>query len=103
TNAHATSPNGQVFQASQGGVSRAIYAYPTGTGILSSTVSFKIFYDGLSASVPQAAVRVTNTSATRFDLVLACASTATRFDLSRVDAVGTASARNVSISGNLLN
>jgi hypothetical protein len=103
TSAHATSPNGQVFQASQGGVSRAIYAYPTGAGILPSTVSFKIFYDGISASVPQAAVRVTNTSATRFDLVLACASTATRFDLSRVDAVGTALARNISISGNLLN
>jgi hypothetical protein len=103
-NAQATGATGQVFQATQGGVNRQILAVPAVTGASLSAVTFKILYDGASASTPQAAIRVTNTGTNRFDLILACSSTTSRFDLSRVDAGGSgvSSIRNVAISGNLL-
>jgi hypothetical protein len=101
---HATGTSGQVLQIVQGGVNRQVDALPAVQNASLAGVSFMIFYDGSSASIPQAAIRVTNSGTTRFDLVLACSSTASRFDLSRVDAGGSgvASVRNVAVSGNIL-
>jgi hypothetical protein len=105
-NAHATGTTGQVLEITQAGVIRQILAVPATSGQSLSGVSFKIFYDGSTASTPQAAVRVTNSGTTRFDLVLTSSTTSARFDLSRVDAGASSTAlsyiRNVAVDGNLL-
>ena len=73
-NAQATGTTGQVLQITQGGVNRQILAVPATAGASLSGVTFKVFYDGSTATSPQAAVRVTNTGTTRFDLVLTSSS-----------------------------
>ncbi|HWE93969.1 MAG TPA: hypothetical protein VG269_08405 [Tepidisphaeraceae bacterium] len=99
--AHPTGTSGQVLEVSQGSVQRQVLAVPA-AGALTG-LNFKLLYDG-SAANPQLAIRATNPTPTnRFDLALTCGSTATRFDLSRLDANGKAGLRNVAIDGNLLN
>ncbi|MBI3863521.1 MAG: hypothetical protein HY290_16645, partial [Planctomycetia bacterium] len=96
-----------VFKITQAGVERRIVAIAVNSPAMPAGVTFDYFYDGTSAAHPQAAVRVTNGSALSsaddvpFDLEL-ITSSASEFDLARLDANGTSGIRNVVVEGNVL-
>ncbi len=96
-----------VFNLIQGGVQREILATPVAGGNLPGTVHFAFVYDSETASVPQVAIRVTDTHpvARSYNLALVVVNSSTaKFDLSRLDSYqnGMTGLSNISIWGDIL-
>jgi acrosin len=92
---------GVVLSVKQNNVLRQVIATDT-LGDPLSPASFKLLYDGSTIADPQVAIRATNTSGNRFDLLLT-APVGSNFDLSRLDSSGGAiNVRNVTVEGNSL-
>jgi hypothetical protein len=97
-----------VLTVTEAGVKRTLVATRADNGLPTpASVKFAYFYDSTGTGDPKLAVRVTNgdpsTAAddVRFDLSLV-SSTAAKFELSRLDAVGTSGIRSVAVGGDIL-
>jgi hypothetical protein len=96
-----------VLNLTVNGVQREILATPVTGGTLPNTVHFAFVYDAVSSTIPQVAIRITNSNpvAQSFNLALLVLNSSTaKFDLSRLDSTGNGQTGigNVSIQGDLL-
>ncbi len=96
-----------VFNLTVNGIQREILATPVAGGAMPNTVHFAFVYDAKTASVPQLAIRITDTNpvARSYNLALVVVNSSTaKFDLSRIDSYnnGKTGISNISVQGDLL-
>ncbi len=96
-----------LLNLTSGGIQREILATPVAGGTMPNTVTFQFVYDATTATVPQVAIQITNTSpvARSFNLALVVTNSATaKFDLSILDSKSNAATglSNISLQGDLL-
>ncbi len=96
-----------VLNLTVNGIQREILATPVAGGTLPNTVHFAFVYDAVSSTVPQVAIRITNSNPVTqsFNLALLVLNSSTaKFDLSRLDSTGNTQTGigNISVQGDLL-
>jgi len=89
------------------GIQRVITATPVAGGIMPGTVFFAFVYDAESATVPQVAIRITDSKpvACSYNLALLVTNSSTaKIDLTRVDSTsgGATGISNISVAGDIL-